>query len=513
MGVIDQFNRNTTELRERGTLPSTAPPKRFQPWGIGYTDTFDYHSLVKINQKGNMVADVVAIAAYLRSRWFVTVGKEWFHFNGCYFEQVDTEDLEAAIQKALDNVPGFDQRAIVNVKKNAISAWKDNSEYSDMATPSDFDSMPYEGWAIPFRNGIYNVVEDEMYPFTPYFFFDYMLDVDYEPMEGHPVEKIYEQIVPNADTRRVLFEAMGFTMFSPCMHPESIFAVIGGGGSGKTTLLQIMTDIIGVRFVTGLTPLDLSERFGPVALRGMKANFCTESARDPGDRRIVHADTLKKLSSGDLVSADEKYKAMQRFYNTAKLWFAANGMPDLGFNDSGVGRRLHIFPILDTDWVCDEAFELLYSDEGKSWLAFTALRAYVAFIQSGALTFEDSKQMLAYKSEFDMEDPFLVCFERRFETLEAENLRMCICDNGPIYMDEIYESYLDLLNSAEFKGAKLLTPTQFSIRMKTDFGITTYVRKVPRGDGTRVNRRELVRQNGPTRRLGQNRIEDSELAY
>lgn len=509
MNLIEQFNHDTTELRERGTLPSTVPPRSFQPWGIEYTDTFDYQSLVRANQKGTMEADIVAIAGYLRSRWFVTVGKEWYHFNGCYFEQVDVEDLEATIQKALDNVPGFNQKAIFNVKKNAISAWKDNSEYSDMPIPDDFDSTPYEGWAIPFRNGVYNVVDDEMYPFTPYVFFDYMLDVYYEPKEQHPVEEIYRKIVPNADTRRVLFEAMGFTMFSPYMHPESIFAVIGGGGSGKTTLLQIMTDIIGVRFVAGLTPLDLSERFGPVALRGMKANFCTESARDPGDRRIVHADTLKKLSSGDLVSADEKYKGMQRFYNTAKLWFAANGMPDLGFNDSGVGRRLHIFPILETDWVCDEAFELLYSDEGKSWLAFTALSAYVAFIQSGALTFEDSLQMLSYKSDFDMEDPFLAYFNHRFGTLEAEELRVCLCDSAVTYLDEVYTEYRTQAEN-ESRNPKILSKVQFSIRLKTDFGITTKKVKVSRGDGERADRRELVRQSGIVKRFGQNKIEDAE---
>lgn len=485
------FNDTRNRLRLHGTLPQSHPYSGFQPWGTDHQDTFDYTRLLTYSRNGTPLLDPMKTAEYLRSLWYLTMDGGWYRFNGCYYEEITSDDLEAEIQKILSELE-LNPQNICSIKKNVISAWKDSSDFKDIPIPESFDPTPYEGCVYPCLNGVYNLVEDKLYPFTPYMFFDSMMNVYYDPKEHHPAEKVYEQIFPDPGTRRVFFEAVGFTFFAQDMHPASIFVTLGGGGTGKSTVFGIMSEIIGHRFVIGMSPLDLSDKFGPVNLIGKKANLCTEAARESGDRRHVSSNVLKKLAAGDLISVDKKYEASQSFCNRAKLWFAANNLPDLGLNDSGVMRRVHIFPMLNTDWVSDEAICDLHSEEGKSWLFFTALKAYVGFILSGAGTFEDSNQMLAYKSDLNMSDSFIAFFVTRYGTYNAEELRTILCDGEPIYSDELYGEYLESV-SDYFPQQKGMARNMFGTRLRTELRISTYSKKVWQPDGKRVERSLLIR--------------------
>lgn len=493
-----QSTQSIAEIRRRSTLPDIRSVESFGPYDVEGGCVFDMDSLTTITQKGTRKINLTAFAEYLRCLWYVTDdgssangSKKWYHFNGRWFEEIGEDAMGEVIQKTWKRI-GFDSDCPTSLKRNIISVWKDDSKWSDIAG-GKLNESRYGGWIVPFRNGIYNVVQDELYPFTPYLFIDHVLNTDYKPMEHHPVEEVYKGMIPDEATRRVLFEAIGYTLYSRLMFPASIFVLVGAGGSGKSTLMSVMTRLIGPGFVAGLTPMDLSEKFGPVDLIGKVANLCTESARDAGDRRIVSTDILKSLSAGDYISVDKKYEAMQSFRNEAKLWFAANSMPDLGKFDDGLRRRVHIFPMVETDWVSDDAMNLLYSEEGIAWLAFTALDKYISFLIADSRNFEDSRFMAAYKNDFNMEDPFLVNLEEMFDTLDAEELRHRICDGAPMYLDELYDNYSRILS--ESGGKRGTSPPRFSVRLKTDYRIATRPKYFTGSDGKRFKRMMLVRMD------------------
>lgn len=428
-------------MRSEGSvLRFQAQPQEFHPTEI-YRPDPETCDLLDFTQKGTPIPLGGRIVKYLDRCGYRYDNGSFYIFNGRYYEKVSEDDLSREITESV----AFHPRNILlsrNFKKDVISQVKDSCPvFGRDDVPDSFMEDPrYDGWLIPFENGIYNVERDELVPFSPYIFFNRILHARYVPNDQHPVEEIYRSIFPDDATRDFFYLAVGYTLYSHTLNPPALFVLLGPGETGKSAILHTLKTILGPDVTTSLDPVQLSTQFAVVELRNKVANLCTEAAmvRSWG-KGNVDGNILKKLSSGETYSIDRKGTSRVDFTNEAKMWFAANDMPNFGDSSSGMMRRVHILPCLERQDSSMMIYDLMCAPEALSWLAFKALKAYVLFRMEGRMEFVDPPQMKRFSEEFSTQDSLMDFLSSIHEDI---NDRSGIADklNGKL-TSELYDEY------------------------------------------------------------------------
>ena len=109
-----------------------------------------------------------------------------------------------------------------------------NPKYESILNKVDSD---YNGNLVPFNNGLYNIDEDILLPYTEFIFQTTIFNCRYDPsIRSHPVEDIYKRIIPDEKTLNFFYEAVGYTLFHKGMNPPSVFLIYGPGNTGKSAL-------------------------------------------------------------------------------------------------------------------------------------------------------------------------------------------------------------------------------------------------------------------------------------
>lgn len=123
----------------------------------------------------------------------------------------------------------------------------------------------------------------------------------------------------------LLVEGIGYSMTMATDH-ERFFVLYGPwSNNGKSTLLSIIEGMAGKENTAALSLKQLDERFAPAKLLGKRVNLCAEIPRGES----LPDDHIKKLTSGDVITAEFKGKDHFEFRNQATLWFACNDLPNL----------------------------------------------------------------------------------------------------------------------------------------------------------------------------------------
>ncbi len=104
---------------------------------------------------------------------------------------------------------------------------------------------------------------------------------------------------------------------------QKIFVWYGTGRNGKGTLSRIIEAMIGTVNTAHEEIHELANgRFSSINLKDKLVNFSAELKSNELDLSM-----LKKLSGGDMVAADKKYKDKITFQNVARLIIMANELP------------------------------------------------------------------------------------------------------------------------------------------------------------------------------------------
>ena len=122
--------------------------------------------------------------------------------------------------------------------------------------------------------------------------------------------------------RLIVEEALGYTLISSC-HLEKFFLLIGNGANGKSVLLAVVAALVGPKLVTAVQPSNFDKLFQRGHLMGKLANIVTEIAQGA----TIADDKLKSLVSGELTTAEMKFKPPFDFKPIATHWFGTNHIP------------------------------------------------------------------------------------------------------------------------------------------------------------------------------------------
>jgi len=120
----------------------------------------------------------------------------------------------------------------------------------------------------------------------------------------------------------VVQEALGYTLLSSC-HLEKFLLLLGNGANGKSVLIAVVAALVGPKLVTAVQPSQFNSAFQRAHLQGKLANIVTEIAQGAE----IADDKLKSLVSGELTTAEVKFKDPFDFNPIATHWFATNHLP------------------------------------------------------------------------------------------------------------------------------------------------------------------------------------------
>lgn len=194
---------------------------------------------------------------------------------------------------------------------------------------------------IAFKNGIYNVVKDELIPFSDKFIITNKINFNYNPnAHSELIESTLDKLSCGDNTiRNLLEEAIGYCFYRRNELGKS-FMLTGNKSNGKSTFLDMVKTLLGDENISSLDLSELSEKFQNAELFGKLANI----GDDIGDEFIGNSAIFKKLVTGDRIQVQRKGERPFEFNNYAKLLFSANDIPRIKDRTGAVQRRLIIIP-------------------------------------------------------------------------------------------------------------------------------------------------------------------------
>lgn len=193
---------------------------------------------------------------------------------------------------------------------------------------------------IPVENGILNIIDETIIPFTPSKIFFNKLPVSYQPNAQCPnIEKHLSEVLKSEDDIKVIYEIIGFLLYKDYFL-EKMIMFVGNGRNGKGKTIDLIRRFIGIDNCASV-PLSaltdntfrISELFGKMT--NLAGDLSNTSLKDTG--------MLKQTTGRDLIGAKRKFLNDIKFINYAKHVFACNDLPKVYDMSDGFWERWIVF--------------------------------------------------------------------------------------------------------------------------------------------------------------------------
>ena len=169
-----------------------------------------------------------------------------------------------------------------------------------------------------------------------------LIPVVYDPVASAPrfiqfLNEVFDGVADKEFRIKAIQQGLGYTLLASC-HLEKFFMLIGSGANGKSVLLKVVEAIVGKNQVSAVQPSQFENRFQRAHLDGKLANIITEIAEGA---QMADAQ-LKALVSGELTTAEIKFKSPFDFCPIATHWYGTNHMPSTRDFSDALFRRAMI---------------------------------------------------------------------------------------------------------------------------------------------------------------------------
>ena len=207
---------------------------------------------------------------------------------------------------------------------------------------------------IAFKNGVYNLVEDTLEPFSPDIVLVNKINYNYNPSSyNETVDRTLTKLACGDESiKQLLEEVVGYTFYRR-NELRKAFVLLGDKANGKSTYLDMIKTMLGAENTVSLDLKELSQPFKTAELFGKLANI----GDDISDEFIPDAGVFKKLVAGDPINARRLYGEPFDFNCYAKFLFSANDMPRIKDRTEAVLSRLIIVPFRATFTKSDKDFD------------------------------------------------------------------------------------------------------------------------------------------------------------
>ena len=276
------------------------------------------------------------------------------------------------------------------------------------------EMLNQEIWKLNLNNGICDTTTGEIMSHTPDFLSSIRIPVDYDPQATCPRFKRFLQEVLNPEDIPVIEEFFGFCLV-PKYWIQKALLCTGKGANGKSTLQEVLKSFLGLNNFCSVSLHALeTQRFATSSLFGTLANVCADLSSKP----LKQVDMFKRLTGGDTITAEKKFKDAFSFVNSAKLVFSANRLPKVEGEDTyAFWRRWIIIDFPNTfpeDTADKELLEKLTTPEELSGLLNLALQGLERLRRNGKFSYAKTTDEIAEKY-LRWSDPVGVFLEERCE--------------------------------------------------------------------------------------------------
>jgi putative DNA primase/helicase len=289
------------------------------------------------------------------------------------------------------------------------------------------------------KNGILDVKSGDIHTQSPDFYYTFKSNVAFNAAATCPNWRGFlSQVLPNKDDQLLLAEIFGY-----CLTPDTSlhkgFLFYGQGSNGKSVVTQVLEALLGQENCGALELNDFRSQFKVAELRNKLINVSGEIAADG----LVEDTTIKKIISGDPITAEKKYQDACKITFFARLICSCNYLPKTRDKSFGWFRRWIILPfdvtISGEKIKTDLATEIIESElEGiLNWslLGLKRLRetGHFSIPGSSEAALED------YQREIN---PSLIFIEQHLECNKDNSKNMSEEVSGSPLAD-IYKSYME----------------------------------------------------------------------
>lgn len=225
---------------------------------------------------------------------------------------------------------------------------------------------------IPVNNGIVDLDDMSLIPFTYEYFFTGKSPVDFkENAEYKMFEKaMMDTCCGDREQFRLLQEWFGVGFIRNSLPAKALF-LVGDGASGKSTVADLISQLY--MNVSNLTLTDISHRFEIVNMMNCEVNIGHENS---GSAKDFDPNTFKIIVTGDPISLSVKHKEAIQTRITTKCIFLFNSILEIGSVDSSQGfwRRVIVMEFknsfLKKDKEKKNLAKTLIEEEGSGILRF-----------------------------------------------------------------------------------------------------------------------------------------------
>lgn len=227
---------------------------------------------------------------------------------------------------------------------------------------ADFREMSVPNY-MALGNGIYDFQADELQDYNPEIIIKNRVPVNYRADAYDPtVDKTLNKICCQDPELRMLLEEVVGYMLLRRNELGKFFVLTGTGSNGKSTFIDMLKNFLTSENYSSLALKEIDQRFKTAEVFGKLANL----GDDISNQYIKETDVLKKLVTGETVTAERKGKDPFQFDSYAKLVFSANDMPRINDLSEGLKRRLVIVPFNAKFSDTDADFDPYIKDKIKS---------------------------------------------------------------------------------------------------------------------------------------------------
>lgn len=218
------------------------------------------------------------------------------------------------------------------------------------ARTEDFDQSPY---LLNVSNGTLDLQTGELRPHRREDKLTRLVPVNYRPDAECPNWLRFIDRISGGDAELArYFKRMAGYILTGSSQEHAIFVLYGDGQNGKSTFVNALERITG-EYAAAVDAKSLLHRRGTASsginndlarLKGVRLAHASE----PDMGSMLDEALLKKLSSGERVTARFLHKEFFEFTPEFKLVLSANHIPEVRGNDKGIWRRLRLVPFTQT---------------------------------------------------------------------------------------------------------------------------------------------------------------------
>ena len=326
---------------------------------------------------------------------------------------------------------------------------------------------------IAFNNGIYDIVTDQIQPFTPDLVITNKIPWDYNPDAYSELadETLDRLACHDPFIRMLLEECIGYCFYRRNELGKA-FILTGDKSNGKSTFLDCVKTILGDMNTSALDLKEIGDRFSTCMMFGKLANI----GDDIGDDFLQGSQVsiFKKVVTGNRIKAERKGQDPFEFEPYTKLLFSANDIPRMRDKTGAVLRRLVIIPFnarfskyLEDGVTIDPQYRPyikyeLTEQSSIEYMIRLGIEGLKRILENNGFT--KSKKVQDQLDEYENENnPIKAFIDESGDTIENQTV------------SAVYVRYQDFCNDS---NTQPMSKIAFSKHIRKRLGLTTVQRRI-----------------------------------